>query len=274
MSRRTITIAISIAALIAPGLVSSQTGRIAGSAFAANQGDPSSTQPSNNFTDSIGITFVRIELGEFTMGSPASEEGRSDDEAPHRVKLTKGFFMAEMLVTQAQWKAVMGNNPSNFPGDNLPVECVFWRDAVTFCKKLSEKEGRHYRLPTEAEWEFACRAGTQHKYYFGDDASQLGKYAWYLSNSNVETHAVAKRIPNAWGLYDMLGNVEEWCSDWYADYPTSAVTNPKGPHVGKEHVLRGGAWNCPASFCRCAYRDHGTPDVGYNSAGFRVVLDP
>jgi len=243
-----------------------------GSAAAAD-----STQKSagtETITNGFGMTLVEIDAGSFLMGSPPAEVGRQVDETQHQVIITRRFFISTTLVTQSQWKTIMGNNPSNFVGNERPVELVKWSEAVSFCAELSKREGRHYRLPTEAEWEFACRAGTQHKYFFGDDASQLGKYAWYLSNSNFQTHAVAKRISNAWGLYDMLGNVEEWCSDWYADYPTSAVTDPKGPDVGKEHVLRGGAWNSVASLCRCAYRDHGPPDVGYNSAGFRVVLDP
>jgi formylglycine-generating enzyme required for sulfatase activity len=242
-------------------------------AFAVDNETPPSTEPSNDFTNSIGIAFVKIEPGEFMMGSPDSEQGRSADEVQHRVKLTKEFFLAKNLITQGQWKAIMGNNPSNFHGDGLPVEMMPWGDADAFCKKLSEKEGRNYRLPTEAEWEFVCRAGTNTACYFGGDPEQLGDYAWWGLNSSFHTQPVGLKKPNAWGLYDMVGNVRQWCSDWYGDYPKADQVDPQGPVNGDSRVLRGGAFNEGPNHCRSANRNSSSPATGYNNVGFRPVLD-
>ena len=162
------------------------------------------------------MKLVVIPAGEFTMGSPTTEAGRGGNEILHHVRITKPFLMAMTAVTQAQWRAVMGNNPSNFKGEDHPVEQVSWNDAVTFCQKLSAKEGKHYRLPTEAEWEYACRAGTQTPYGFGD--GNLDDFAWSTGNSGNQTHNVATRKANHWGLYDMQGNVLQFCSDSYGPY--------------------------------------------------------
>jgi len=157
--------------------------------------------PSGGFVNSIGMKFVRISQGIFSMGSPPNETGHYQNETLHRVKISKAFMMATTTVTQAQWKALMDKNPSHFQGNNRPVENVSWNDAMAFCEKLSEKEAKHYRLPTEAEWEYACRAGTQSPYNFGD--GRPGDFAWYDANSGKETHDVATKRPNRWGLYDM-----------------------------------------------------------------------
>jgi len=213
------------------------------------------------------MEFKLIPAGTFTMG-----EG---DEA-HEVTLTRPFKMGVHEVTQAQYEQVMGNNPSKFNAAENPVEMMSWDDAVEFCRRLSELPsekavGNIYRLPTEAEWEYACRAGTATKYSFGDDGSDLGDYAWYDSNSGSKTHPVGGKQPNAWGLYDMHGNVWEWCQDWYGDYPTGAVTDPSGPASGRGRVRRGGGWSSFAEQCRSAFRIRLSPANRNPSNGFRVV---
>jgi formylglycine-generating enzyme required for sulfatase activity len=165
---------------------------------------PSNPQQGTVWENSISMKLVWIAPGEFKMGS---NDGEDFEKPLHTVKITKGFYMGAFEVTQGQYQQVMGTNPSYFKGANLPVEQVSWDDAVEFCKKLSQKEGKTYRLPTEAEWEYACRAGTTTKFSFGDDESQLGEYAWYGKNSGMKTHPVGKKKPNAWGLFDMHGNV-------------------------------------------------------------------
>jgi len=207
-------------------------------------------------TNPIGMKLNPIPPGEFMMGSPASEEGRGSDETQHRVKITKPFYLSAHEVTQAQYERVMGNNPSSSKGDTKPVEKVSWHDAVAFCGKLSEREGVEYRLPTEAEWEYACRAGTSTAYSFGDDASGLGEYAWYRDNSSGTTHPVGEKLPNAWGLYDMHGNVFEWCQDWYGPYESlQVVSDPAGAVSGNRRVLRGGALGDLPRNVRAAYRN-------------------
>jgi formylglycine-generating enzyme required for sulfatase activity len=231
---------------------------------------------SNIVTNSIGMELVCIPPGEFMMGSPANEEGRNSGEGPqHRVKISKGFYMNVTEVTQAQWKTVMGNNPSYFKGDDLPVEMVSWDDAVEFCRRLSQKEGKGYRLPTEAEWEYACRAGSTTRFCYGDSDTSLVDYAWYTNNSIGKTHPVGQKKPNAFGLYDMHGNVWECCSDWYdaGYYSQSPGDDPKGTSTGQYRVLRGGGWNHVASYCRVAYRYNDTPDNHNYFIGFRLVLD-
>ena len=172
---------------------------------------------------------------------------------------TPSFCLAKYPVTQAQYEEIMGKNPSYFKG-HRPVECVSWHDAVAFCKKLSEREGRTYRLPTEAEWEFACRAGTKTEYYTGDTEEDLARAGWYVGNSDNQTHPVGQKEPNAFGLYDMHGNVWEWCADWYDE--------PKG-----RRVLRGGAWDLVSVYCRSAYRFGFGPVSRYVYLGFRVLLE-
>jgi formylglycine-generating enzyme required for sulfatase activity len=225
-------------------------------------------------TNSLGMTLVYIPAGTFLMGSPAEEAGRSDDELQHSVTLTKPFFMAATPVTQAQWEAVMGSRPSNFQGDNLPVEQVSYDEAAEFCRKLSVKENKHYRLPTEAEWEYACRAGTNTPYNTGSDENALGEAGWYSANSGGQTHPVGQKQHNAWGLYDMHGNVWQWCSDWYGTYPNGQTTDPRGAATVRDRVLRGGSWHDPAQRCRSARRRYSAPDAHYYSIGFRVVMVP
>ena len=227
-------------------------------------------------TNSIGMKLRLIPAGEFMMGSPGTESGRGANETQHRVSITKPFYLGVTEVTQEQYQKVMGTNPSYFKGPQNPVETVSWADAVEFCGKLSalpaEKTAGHvYRLPTEAEWEYACRSGTTTAYGFGDDASRLGDYGWFRSNSDSKTHPVGEKKPNAWGLYDMHGSVWEWCQDRYGEYPSGSATDPTGATSGSDRVLRGGSWNYYARYCRSAYRDRITPEYRDYYLGFRVL---
>ena len=221
-----------------------------------------------------GMRFRLIPAGEFVMGSPSNEADRNIDEGPQRtVKLTKPFYMGVTDVTQAQYQRVMGSKPSEWKGDNLPVEQVSWNDATEFCRRMSQLTGLTITLPTEAQWEYACRAGTTTPYYFGSNANQLGDYAWFTSNSGSKTHPVGTKKPNAWGLYDMHGNVWEWCQDWFQDsYNGLAKSDPQGPQSGADRVLRGGGWSYDALNCRSAARGRDAPDYTYGGYGVRVVL--
>ena len=215
----------------------------------------------------IGMEFKLIPAGTLTM---------SEGDEAHEVTLTTPFRMGIHEVTQAQYEQVMGSNPSRFGGAENPVEKVSWDDAVEFCRKLSalpaeKAAGNRYRLPTEAEWEYACRAGTATKYSFGDDGSDLGDYAWYDSNSVRKTHPVGGKQPNAWGLHDMHGNVWEWCQDWHDEYPSGPVTDPTGPATGSDRVYRGGSWYGTAVHCRSANRHWYLPSDRSYCLGFRVV---
>lgn len=218
-----------------------------------------------------------ISSGSFTMGSPETEAGRDDDESPQRtVTLSKPFFMSQYEVTQAQWQALMGYNPSNFSGNpNHPVESVSYEDSLAFIDQLNTLGIGRFRLPTEAEWEYASRAGGAARYAWGDDRSQaeIGNYAWYFSNAANQTHEVGSKRPNAFGLYDMNGNVWEWCSDWYGDYPAEAQTDPTGPSSGDERVVRGGGWGSDPDFCRSAQREAPTPTIRSFILGLRVVRE-
>jgi len=218
--------------------------------------------------DGVKLEMVWCPSGSFMMGSPESEADRNWDETQHRVTLTKGFWMGKTEVTQRQWMAVMGSNPSTFKGTDLPVEGVSWEDCQEFCKKLNEKlAGGRYRLPTEAEWEYACRAGTTGPY-----AGKLDDVGWSSGISEGRTHEVGQKRANAWGLYDMHGNVREWCQDWYDRYPGGNVIDPAGAMSGSYRVLRGGSWYFNAYGCRSAYRYIFTSDLAYSGVGFRAVL--
>jgi formylglycine-generating enzyme required for sulfatase activity len=238
--------------------------------------------PPKHFTNSLGMKFVWIPPGSFMMGSPKEEKGRRDNESPqHKVTLTKGFYMGVYTVTQEQWTAVMGNNPSAFKGEkNLPVENVSWKDCQEFVKKLREKDGKPYRLPTEAEWEYCCRAGTKIPYHFGNTISKnqalfghfidLGEgiiYAW------PEHQMPVGRYPaNAWGLYDMHGNVWQWCQDYYGEYSQADLIDPVGPLNGDEIILRGGGWFTAPENCRSAFRFRGGFRDRSGLCGLRVCF--
>jgi formylglycine-generating enzyme required for sulfatase activity len=222
-----------------------------------------------------GIVFRLVPGGSFTIGSPSNESDRESDETQHQVVLTKAFYCGKFEVTQGQWQQVMGSNPSDFQnaGADAPVESVSWDDCQTFVKTLCQLEGvpeGTYRLPTEAEWEYACRAGTQTPFAYGDDLDSTmanfdGNYPYGSGRKGQyrQTTVAAESFrPNAWGLYDMHGNVWEWCQDWYGPYPSGSVTDPLGPRFGEDRVGRGGSWFHDAKHCQSAYR-------GYNSPGFR-----
>jgi len=239
--------------------------------------------------DASAVTFVHIQPGRFLMGSPPGEEGRSSGEDQHEVVLTRPFLMGTAPVTQKEYQAVMGTSPSRFQGGDLPVEKVSWFEAVAFCNTLSRGEGLEeaylirgtdvrwkgldcpgWRLPTEAEWEYACRAGTTGARYGNLDA-----IAWHSGNAGGQTHPVRQKAPNAWGLCDMLGNVWEWCWDWYGTYPGGRVVDPVGPDSGSSRVLRGGSW-CGgfALYARAAFRscnDPGGPVHRNDYLGFRLA---
>ncbi len=230
----------------------------------------------------VTLRLALIPAGKFLMGSPESENGRFDVEKQHKVMISNPFYMGIHQVTQAQYEAVMGANPSIFKGNNLPVETVNWHCAVEFCRKLSETTGRNVRLPTEAEWEYACRAGTTTPFYFGktistDLANYSGMDDAYGYGSEGEdrgrTTPVGSFLANAWGLYDMHGNVLEWCSDWYGNYPDGEVTDPQGPSDGDKRILRGGSWLDDPVLCRSAYRGLDLPGRRDFFIGFRVSLD-
>lgn len=227
---------------------------------------------------SVGVQLKMrlIPAGTFTMGSPEGDQDRLDNEGPqHPVTITKPFYMGVYEVTQEQWAAVMGSNPSYFDDNpRNPVEWVSWNDCQEFIAMLNTLGIGTFRLPTEAEWEYACRAGSTTRFPWGDDSgySRLGEYAWYSTNSNNTTRPVGQKKPNAWGLYDMHGNVWEWCSDWYADsYSSYAQTDPQGPATGSYRVGRGGRLDLTRQYCRSADRFSLTPSFAYYFLGFRLV---
>ena len=222
--------------------------------------------------DDIMRNMVYVEGGTFTMGATSEQKKPDDDEKPtHRVSLSS-FYIGKYEVTQALWKAVMGSNPSHFEGDNLPVENVSWNDCQTFLRKLNAMTGKNFRLPTEAEWEFSARGGNWSRGYQYSGSNVLSDVAWYYDNSGSKTHNVGTKAPNELGIYDMSGNVWEWCQDWKGSYIGSAQTNPKGPSSGSYRVDRGGSWFNFAWSCRVACRYCHTPDYRYFDLGFRLAL--
>ncbi len=229
------------------------------------------------YTNSAGMEFVLIPNGEFMMGSPSGERGTDGDESPvHKVTIGEPFYLGKYEVTQEQWQKVMGNNPSYFKGDSLPVERVSWEEAQEFIKKLNEMEkSDKYRLPSEAEWEYACQAGNSARYSFGYDVSSLGEYAWYDENSGDKTQPVGQKNPNLWGLYDMHGNVWEWVQDGWHDsyYGAPSDGSARESESNSLKVRRGGSWEGSAGYCRTANR--GNSGSGYRSSGlgFRVLSE-
>jgi len=279
-------------------------------------------RPLETWVNSLHMKFVRVPAGEFMAGSPDSELERSTDETQHQVKITKPFWLASTHVTVGQfaifekesgyrtlaetqswaygvwndrekkWTKLNGSSWKNpgFPQrDDHPVVCVNWHDATAFCQWLSAKEGRKYRLPTEAEWEYACRAGGTTAYPWGNnpddgkgwancsDRTTAGQFslfpAFNWSDGYIYTSPVATFRPNAWGLYDMIGNALQWCGDWFATYPAGPVVDPHGPATGKERVLRGGSFIYGPRHCRCAFRGRNSPDFENFYVGFRVLLE-
>jgi formylglycine-generating enzyme required for sulfatase activity len=268
---------------------------VGGSCRRADQAQPAA-EPPETVTTETGFEMVLIPSGRFPMGSEAGEP----DEAPVHEVHVDAFWIDRCEVTQEQFARLAGGNanlsrdPSHFKGPKRPVEMVSWPDAALWCNQRSRAEGLQpcydeetgechfeadgYRLPTEAEWEYACRAGSRTDYYFGSDPADLDRHAWYKSNASKTTRPVGQKQPNAWGLFDMLGNVAEWCNDVYGEdyYRSSPVANPRGPAEGDRYVLRGGAWNCTAEKCRSGYRvgeDPGFQDACFarDAIGFRCV---
>lgn len=240
---------------------------------AAPSSDPSAD--ATFVTPREGMRFRRISAGSFEMGSPATEQGHSEDEQQHTVTLTQSFYIQTTELTQAQWQAVMGNNPSSFRDPERPVENVSWLDAQEFIARLNEiTEQGSYRLPTEAEWEYAARAGSLSTFACGYTEECLRDMAWYDANAQGQTRPVAQKQANAWGLYDMHGNVNEWVQDWKAPFAGVPRTDPTGPPQGELRVIRGGAFRYGADALRSAMRNTAGPSLRVDFIGFRLVYLP
>ena len=221
----------------------------------------------------ITIDMVKVEAGTFMMGATSEMQDPFDDEKPvHQVTLTNDYYMGKYEVTQALWQAVMGSNPSKFKGDDFPVEQVSWNDCQEFISKLNYLTGKKFRLPTEAEWEYAARGGKKSRGYQYSGSSNISDVAWYTDNNGSNTRPVGTKQSNELGLYDMTGNVWEWCQDWYGSYVNSSQTNPTGAVSGSYHVRRGGSWNYVARNCRLSQRHNGIPDFRIYYLGLRLVL--
>ena len=252
---------------VATGAYTLHVQLVSGGAGGGGSAGPAAAE---TWTSPLGMEFVGVSAGSFVMGSPEDEEGRYSNERQREVRISRGFWLGKYEVTQEEWQAVMGANPSLFDecGSRCPVEAVSWEDVQAFIRRLNEREsgsGHEYRLPTEAEWEYAARAGTT-----GARHGELDEIAWYIDNSGDETHPVGEKQANAWGLHDMLGNVWEWVADWYGEYPAGAVTDPQGPDAGSSRVYRGGSWTAGAGVVRSAARYAVSP--GHRgSLGFRLV---
>ena len=229
---------------------------------------------SQSFTvNGVSFDMMYVKGGTFTMGATSEQgsEADSDEKPTHSVTLSS-FYICKYEVTQALWKAVMGSNPSSFKGDNLPVETVSWDDCQTFIRKLNAMTGKNFRLPTEAEWEFAARGGNNSRGYKYAGSNNIETVAWYDDNSGSKTHVVGTKSPNELGIYDMSGNVLEWCQDWKGSYSSASQTNPTGASSGSLRVLRGGSWNYDARSCRSSNRISNAPDYRCYYIGLRLVL--
>ena len=271
-SRQTVTISEGQTAGISGSLTSST------SSSSANTLSSSGSSLSGNaltipVKNGINIEMVKVEAGSFDMGATPEMENPWEDEKPvHRVTLTNNYYVGKYEITQALWQAVMGNNPSRFKGDDLPVEKVSWDDCQDFISKLNAMTGKRFRLPSEAEWEYAARGGKKSRGYQYSGSNTFGDVAWYYGNSGPKTHAVGTKQPNELGIYDMTGNVWEWCQDWFGSYSSSPQTNPTGAASGSYRVYRGGSWCNSARDCRTSYRRGNTPDFRYFDLGLRLVL--
>ncbi len=286
-------VVVALSALLLTGCDQANHSPSASASGSAVRSDPSNRLPEQTtlrLPDGQAIHMVLVRPGRFTMGSPSGELGRDDDEGPRRVvAITRPYYIGSTEVTQAQYATVMQTNPSRYKGGNRPVDSVVWLRAAVFCDRVSQLTGKQVRLPTEAEWERACRAGSDERFCYGDDSKRLGLFATYRheqgpvtlsrtdpNESGSGTSPVASHRPNAWGLYDMHGNLFEWCSDWYRDaYDANERIDPEGPSDGPYRVLRGGSFASPDWLCRSAYRHRFSADGRYNHLiGFRVVMIP
>ena len=270
---------------ISEGQTASITGTLASYAVASSSsntsgyssGSSSMASASNAISipvkDGISIEMVKVEAGTFMMGATSEMKDPYYWEKPvHQVTLTNDYYMGKYEVTQALWQAVMGNNPSHFKGDNLPVEKVSWNDCQEFISKLNSLTGRKFRLPTEAEWEYAARGGKKSRGYQYSGSRKISDVAWYDGNSGSKTHPVGTKQANELGIYDMSGNVYEWCQDWHGSYSSSSQTNPTGSDSGSSRVIRGGCWRSYALNCRLSFRFNITPDDYLYNLGLRLVL--
>ncbi len=249
---------------------------------ASNASGTTSATGTFSFRNSLATELVAVPAGIFTMGSPETESGRSANEGPQtQIAITHSFMIGKYEVSQAEYQAVVGTNPAFFQGDTQrPIEEVSWQDATNFCALLTarDRQSGHisatafYRLPTEAEWEYAARAGSSSAYTFGDASTSLGDYAWFQDNASGMPHEVGAKQPNAWGLYDVCGNIWEFCSDWLGVYPGGFIVDPVGPTDGTLKVMRGGSWYSEPRACRSAVRQGLPASVRYGDVGFRIVL--
>ncbi len=243
--------------------------------FEVSESSPNKIIPENN-SNPLNIEMVFVEGGSFMMGcTPEQGSDCESDEIPSHTVSLSSFYIGKHEITQAQWRAVMGTNPSYNSGcDNCPVDNVSWNDAQQFIQKMNQQTGKTYRLPTEAEWEYAARGGNKSRGYKYSGSNDIGAVAWYIDNSGSKTHSVGQKSPNELGIYEMSGNVNEWCSDWYAKdyYSSSPSNNPKGPSAGSDRVLRGGSLSNAAIYCRVAYRFSISPGSRDFNFGFRVFL--
>jgi formylglycine-generating enzyme required for sulfatase activity len=220
------------------------------------------------FKSASGIEFVEIPAGSFIMGSDYEEKA----SPPHKVTISQPFYMSKCPITRLEWTTVMEDNPANIKQSTRPAENISWYDAGKFIKKLNIMEkGDFYRLPTEAEWEYACRAGSTTRFFFGDDVADLPRFAWFDENSGKMTHEVGELDPNPWGLHDMVGNIWEWCSDWFTKYPEEDVTDPKGAEFGTVKAFRGGSGNRQSKYCVSAFRNFIEPKFRGGALGLRLV---
>ena len=235
------------------------------------------SEDSNQTFTVNGVSFdmIAVEGGTFTMGATAEQasDAYSDEKPTHQVTLSS-YYIGKTEVTQELWQAVMGSNPSKFSGTNLPVEKVSWEDCQSFVIKLNELTGKNFRLPTEAEWEYAARGGNKSNGFKFSGGNNIAEVAWYSENGNKISHPVATKAPNELGIYDMSGNVWEWCSDWYSSsyYSSSSQNNPTGPASGSYRVFRGGDWNYKARYCRVSFRNYSSPTKRFNYLGLRLAL--
>ena len=271
-SHQTVTISEGQTASISGSLTSSTSSSTANalSSSGTSLSDNTITIPVKN---GINIEMVKVEAGSFNMGATPEMINPDTDEKPvHRVTLTNDYYIGKYEVTQALWQAVTDSNPSNFKGNDLPVEMVSWNDCQDFISKLNSMTGKRFHLPTEAQWEYAARGGKKSRGYQYSGSNTLGDVAWYSGNSCSRTHAVGTKQPNELGIYDMAGNVWEWCQDWYGSYSSSPQTNSTGAVSGSYRVFRGGSWYYSAWYCRTSYRRNGTPGFRDNDLGLRLVL--
>ena len=236
--------------------------------------DSNTDEATQQILQQLDNDMVRVVGSTFTMGATSEQDASANDnEYPAHEVTLNDFYICKFEVTQELWQAVKGSNPSSFTGNKRPVEGVSWKDCQDFIRKLNKKTGKQYRLPTEAEWEYAARGGNQSRSYKYSGSDSLDWVAWYMGSSEEPTYLVGQKAPNELGLYDMSGNVSEWCQDWLGNYGSGSQTNPTGPSKGSNHVIRGGGWCNDEDDCRTSSRNSGIPQFKYNCLGLRLAMD-